>query len=252
MSLPKRLYFPLEVAAEKLGCTQADLIHFGATSGVEICITVQIPESEISCDDNSDNEYFLQHIKNNNSVYVDAKFNTYLMLKRNRNIYVYDFFGLMAISPQDLLSFDFTPKEKVSLVPLHFPNSNDIEISKEKYLIEPSEEIIVCFDDVKDKLFMTAAEIERISGQVSENNDARLPPKKNSRKTDNAQAKFIKSLLHIYYGADVASNPRQHLERKAGGPGVVLKDFDAAGLKAPTGVAVDNWLKFIDIDNVDD
>ncbi|MCL6742798.1 hypothetical protein [Kosakonia sp. R1.Fl] len=35
--LPERLYYPIALAAEKLGCTVDDLIHFGTTGQVEIC-----------------------------------------------------------------------------------------------------------------------------------------------------------------------------------------------------------------------
>lgn len=37
IKLPERLYYPIALAAEKLGCTVDDLIHFGATGQVEIC-----------------------------------------------------------------------------------------------------------------------------------------------------------------------------------------------------------------------
>lgn len=41
MNLPERLYYPLPEAAEKLGCTIKDIIHFGAIGAISISVYVE-------------------------------------------------------------------------------------------------------------------------------------------------------------------------------------------------------------------
>lgn len=40
MSLPKRLYYSLGKAAEKLKCSVSDILHLGATGRIEVCAYV--------------------------------------------------------------------------------------------------------------------------------------------------------------------------------------------------------------------
>lgn len=40
MSLPQRLYYPLDKAAKELGCDVSDLIHFAANGDINICVKV--------------------------------------------------------------------------------------------------------------------------------------------------------------------------------------------------------------------
>ncbi|MCX9058832.1 hypothetical protein NLN90_22730 [Citrobacter portucalensis] len=65
-------------------------------------------------------------------------------------------------------------------------------------------------------------------------------------KTRNYRAAFIKSLLYVCYGKEVADNPRKFFDN----PRSKIKiDFDKAGISLPSGKAIDNWLKDIDLNH---
>lgn len=64
-----------------------------------------------------------------------------------------------------------------------------------------------------------------------------------SKKTENAQARFIKNLLTAMYGEDVAQNPRKHIDGKMA---QIRADLEAKNLHCPSGVTVENWLTDID------
>lgn len=64
-----------------------------------------------------------------------------------------------------------------------------------------------------------------------------------SKKTENTQAKFIKNLLMVTYGKDVAENPRKYIDGK---DTEIRKDFDTKNLYCPCGVTVETWLSGID------
>ncbi|WP_193829955.1 hypothetical protein [Morganella morganii] len=66
----------------------------------------------------------------------------------------------------------------------------------------------------------------------------------NRTKTNNARAQFIKSLLHIHYGSDVAESPRRFMENK---DSEISNDFKNQGIIPPSGKAVQDWLKFTEI-----
>ncbi|WP_234480043.1 hypothetical protein [Erwinia sp. S38] len=64
-----------------------------------------------------------------------------------------------------------------------------------------------------------------------------------SKKTENAQARFIKSLLTVMYGEDMANSPRKHIDGKMA---QIRDDLAAKDLPCPSGVTVENWLSDID------
>ncbi|MGI3398292.1 hypothetical protein [Providencia stuartii] len=65
-----------------------------------------------------------------------------------------------------------------------------------------------------------------------------------SQKSINTRTQFIKSLLYIHYGNDVAESPRRFMEGK---DSVILDDFKNKGIIPPSGKAVQDWLKFTEI-----
>lgn len=64
-----------------------------------------------------------------------------------------------------------------------------------------------------------------------------------SKKTENAQARFIKNLLTIMYGEEVAANPRRYIEGK---DPQIKNDMTAKNLDCPSGNTVEKWLSDID------
>lgn len=257
MSLPKRLYYPLELAATRLLCTTSDLIHYGATSNVEICIHLGFQNANCFFEYNDSSE--LDNPFNNNKYYFKGKYNAFVLKKDGDDIYINDFYGLAALMPQDLLSFDLESESPITINQLFSPAGNGELFDKVTgaVYIEPDENQIqeLTLDKILNRLFITDIELNRLMNlSESEEHPPSLPDvnRKTSSKTQNSQAKFIKSLLQIHYGADVANSPRQHLERKSSGSGLILADFESKGLKAPSGVVVDKWLKFIDVENIGD
>ncbi|EDX0048493.1 hypothetical protein GT185_001415 [Salmonella enterica] len=69
------------------------------------------------------------------------------------------------------------------------------------------------------------------------------PTQKPSKKTENAQARFIKNLLTIMYGEEVSASPRRYIEGKD--PQIKI-DMDAKSLDCPSGITVEKWLSDID------
>ncbi|OOF68811.1 SlyX protein [Rodentibacter pneumotropicus] len=78
---------------------------------------------------------------------------------------------------------------------------------------------------------------------------------KSSTKSENKKNAFIKSLLKIHYGEEVAENPRAHIydpnlsERSRDGK--IQKDFELHGLTKhlPTGKTLKNWVDGVELDN---
>ncbi|MFK5194517.1 SlyX protein, partial [Glaesserella parasuis] len=78
-----------------------------------------------------------------------------------------------------------------------------------------------------------------------------------STKSENKQKEFIKALLYIHYGAEVAEKPRSHIYdpnmSKKSRDGKIQKDFELHGLEKhlPSGKTLENWLKGIELDTQD-
>ncbi|EPJ4044316.1 TPA: hypothetical protein U6I39_003176 [Klebsiella pneumoniae] len=252
MSLPNRLYYPIELAANKLSCSVSDLIHYGATSDIEICLHMSFNCAECFFEYDTSSE--LIDFTKGRKIYVKGKYNSFNLRRNDDGIYLNDFYGLAALTSQDLLTIDFEPEASISINQVFCPAGNGKffdDIIGAVY-IEPNEDYVAqtSKDKVIERLFITDYEIKRLLDDAEFHDTPSLPEikKRNSSKTLNSQAKFIKSLLWIHYGEDVANNPRQHLEAKSSGSGVILSDFETYGLKAPSGVTVDGWLKFIDVE----
>lgn len=67
-----------------------------------------------------------------------------------------------------------------------------------------------------------------------------LKPRNVSRKTENSQAKFIKSLIEAVFGKHVAANPRWHNDNERG---ELYKLFANKGIKHVCGKALEGWIK---------
>lgn len=100
------------------------------------------------------------------------------------------------------------------------------------------------------EIVITDIEIEKfISGEPSQQSQKKLKNKSNlmpvSKKTINAQSKFIKSLITAQFGQQVAANPRWHLDNENG---ELHKLFKKSRIKPASGKAVEGWIKNEEID----
>lgn len=113
----------------------------------------------------------------------------------------------------------------------------------------------VDFHIKKMNLWVVKSDIEKLAGKrfrsldgglgdVSKRiaNDVRFI--EGNAKTTNKQAQFIKSLLRIHYGEDVAESPRRFLEKK---DSEISMDFQKMDIVPPSGKAVQSWTEMVDI-----
>ncbi|MCT8701020.1 hypothetical protein KZ446_10585, partial [Glaesserella parasuis] len=88
-----------------------------------------------------------------------------------------------------------------------------------------------------DELYITNESLENFL------KDKEQPkPPKIGTKTLNTQAEFIRNLITIHYGEDIANNIRNQLDDPNSD---ISKDFDNKALKAPSGKTVDRWINQI-------
>lgn len=93
------------------------------------------------------------------------------------------------------------------------------------------------------------SEKDKIIGELRE----QLQQKHNNTASDNKKNAFIKALLHIHYGEQVAENPRPHVydpnSSEKSKDGLIQKDFELNGLEKhlPSGRTLQNWTKSIEL-----
>lgn len=124
--------------------------------------------------------------------------------------------------------------ESIYIPPLNIADTGNL-VSENNQLKIDNQKLTKQLNDAKK-------EIEELK-----NNNLNEPSKKESPKTINAQAKFIKALLHHYYGENIANNPRPHIENN---DGEIKRDFETQGLSKnlPTGVVVKKWVDSIELE----
>lgn len=146
---------------------------------------------------------------------------------------------------------------------LQYLSSDDdkIEIRRLKpCCVDPEIKTIVhatCNMEIKkSNLWVLKDDLEKLSGKTFkelEHSGESLMQRKikaketfaeNSSKTNNTRAQFIKSLLHIHYGNDVAESPRRFLEQNNS---IIIDDFRKMNIKPPSGKSVQAWIEMVDI-----
>ncbi|SUT88062.1 Uncharacterised protein [[Actinobacillus] rossii] len=115
------------------------------------------------------------------------------------------------------------------------------------------DDIEECFEQLKILAFYRN-EIEEYLGinlrEESKNNEI----KKTSTRENRNKDKVIKSLLAVYFGEDVANNPRKHITASDGithANGKIQRAFELKGIKIPvSGQTLANWLKDVEIEKI--
>lgn len=135
------------------------------------------------------------------------------------------------------------------------PRENDLMFFYNQYYIKRDAlESLLIRNDTKDYLDTESKEQEFI--KLREEN-ARLKKELECKESSNSRNKknaFIKSLLYIHYGADVAENPRPYIsdpnQSKKSRDGKIQIDFELHGLEKhlPSAKTLENWLKGIELD----
>ncbi|MDT7097324.1 hypothetical protein [Citrobacter amalonaticus] len=130
------------------------------------------------------------------------------------------------------------------LVPYGFYSSDHPSISANVKMKIDKKNIWLVKDDIEKLSGKKFRSIDGGLGDISKKIATDVYTKKNSPKTLNLQAQFIKSLLHIHYGDDVAQSPRRFLEKKES---EISMDFYKLGITHPSGKAVQSWIEMVDI-----
>lgn len=275
MVLPKRLFYTLEDAAKRANCSVEDLLHYAYMGILQLCFLV--PEGGIINDYYDDtspedefiiiksegailNEKPIEKIENiavnYQTMYTSITENT--LLTNNGIEHDTFIFGLLALSYGDArqLYYEWNKekqlKDVIGIVTASLPRVNKIIRQTEGYV--PFEFEFSAYWYMKtSNIYITDYELELLKNggdyyflydefifdeYKKQNRTCTIA--RNS-KSINAQNKFIKALLHHYYGEDVANNPRPYIENKNG---EIRKDFENKGLSSnlPNGVTVKKWV----------
>ncbi|MCT8541521.1 hypothetical protein KZ402_10765, partial [Glaesserella parasuis] len=160
-----------------------------------------------------------------NCLITTAKGLFYLNYHGNSNVYSENFYRIEKIFKKtNKIPYDF-----ISSL-FQVDNETDKNIS---ILLSFKEESYIDLDE----LYITNESLENFL------KDKEQPkPPKIGTKTLNTQAEFIRNLITIHYGEDIANNIRNQLDDPNSD---ISKDFDNKALKAPSGKTVDRWINQI-------
>lgn len=239
MKLPERLYYPISLAAEKLSCTVADLIHFGASSQIEVCYMMKEAFAEgVVIKGIGSDAIILSGLYGILQIGMELNNNEYRFGQRHAFC-----FGLFSLNSNTLRDWDM-PFLEVSSPSTEF--KTPLHSMKEQISLSLPIDVIMN----TSRLYITAHEMGRII------NKPFTPPTRMSvfttnstestrKPNENKQARLIKALLRIQYGETFANNPRSLLEDN----GELLNDLANLGIRPPvSGKTLNTWLEDIELE----
>lgn len=242
MSLPKRVYYPLPEAAERMGCGIRDVIHYGANGLLDFYVFLQNFNAP-------GDSWFHLNVPSKEANSIDCfgclsgdGWMIYdIAHKKAADGYIIDGFYAKTIS-------GFFHVNGLYLAPLEFSNEVKLEtifLSSEpdKDGAYPIDVNMIGFSLSLSRNFLCVREddIKKIKTGVIKNTE------EISRTVANNRSSMIKALLAIHYGEDVANSPRKFIENK---DSEICKDFELKGIKLPSGKIVSEWLRDVEIDYV--
>lgn len=211
----KRAYYPLPMAADKMGCSVDDLLHLGATNRLEICAYVSgVTESNDHCTFNVfiGNDKYHDEIENNNSIQHDFfiialfNYNDKLFFDDDHNpkfesIYGNMLQGFFALNSESLVAVELSRYDDGM-------NININELTTPKVFGEPIK--IANIDGLsvsEDKLVVLGSELEAFSPTTV----AKYPgSEKETPKTIAKKSQLIPALLGLipeFNGLDLSNTP---------------------------------------------
>ncbi|EOI7480169.1 hypothetical protein [Yersinia enterocolitica] len=252
--LPERLYYPLNEAAEKLGCSIKDIIHYGATGALKICIYINYdaeekkPVMHLGLSNKKANEVDEFNIISGEGWFISGiGFNEY---KNNEILssgyYAKHISGFFYIIEDDLVPIEFD-LEQESLKLYHV--STGIEENDLEDNIDISFIMLGISVPVRN-LCVMAKHIKELTGKKSEMPSFDGSNKKIRKPNANKQSKLIKALIEICYGVGSSENPYSLINEERG-TGDMLEDFQRMGINPPiTGKTLSDYLKDVELDYV--
>ncbi|MGB2538684.1 hypothetical protein [Hafnia paralvei] len=183
MNLPERAYYPLSKAAKKLCCDEDDLIHFGSTGELEICLFI-----EDSFEDYS--------IKSEPVDVGGETIRVYGVYCSFAAVYLDDkpsklhFNGMMSISPTILRNIEFYGDSDFDSIYGCTPCENNESV----YYFDINTDGVSI---TKDRLYITADEIYKILSGSVRNNKEKFLISGDSPKTTAKASELIPPILKM-------------------------------------------------------
>lgn len=248
----------LERATKYFDCEVSDFSHWWEEGMINLCIDCDDYDSFLLSFDGSRTEYKMGGIpeeeaipswRDRDSIFVAES------LRRDELAGIYRPHGVSTglfipnYTTIKLLLKGQQPEEDFVVTPLHASSTEDcrvmIKIKKDYFFsggvveLTPSitkGDLLIYSDDllkIRDML-----EPELVAPQQT------IKPRE-SRKTTNLMAGFIKQLIEVSFGSEAAESPRKHIDGKTG---EIRRQFEEKGITPPSGATVERWLKNADLD----
>ncbi len=256
MSLPERLYYPLVEAAEKMECSVKDIIHYGATDALKICIYIDYSTEEnksllrLNLSNSKLNEMDdFNNISGDgwsiNGVYLnDSKADKLL----SSGYYAENISGFFYVMAHYLVPVEFNSEQsnlKLNYVSTGWDDDLVEDIGVDFMFLGvsfPVKNLCVMAKDINE-----LTEKNKNSKMPSFDDERKKLPKPNANK----QSKLIKALIEINYGKGASENPHSLLNEERG-TGEMLEDFQRMGISPPvSGSTLATYLRDVELDYVE-
>lgn len=278
MGIPLREYYSVVRAAELLGCKVEDLFHWASIGAIKLFVSFEeghgyvrfigdgVKKEKRNLDRFTEEQFeSAKHLRDElfKEKYTSDKFSRVVSLIRYEDIdldslpreerfYPCLFSGLWAL-PQNAYGTTVLYSFQPSMDDFWFSAESKMFVSFESdefINFEVDDFYIAKYDFLEIRNRKDEDELPNyLNGGKEKIEPSKNPGDAHSTKTINTRTQFIKSLLRIHYGNEVAENPRRFLERKDSD---ISKDFKDLNIIAPSGKAVQEWVKGVDIPFSDD
>ncbi|UEM40975.1 hypothetical protein [Pectobacterium aquaticum] len=254
-------YCSLERAAKFFSCEEDDFFHWQSIGKINISFYLDDMESTIlsingerietssplitkttEIEEIAHNNYFDYNDKNSNfcasDLELDSISNVYRIKGYASGLWIPCQDSINVMGRGSSLHDDFWLKPYYSDVEFRIMiKINDKKHADDEYSIASSRRIS------KKSLILYKDDLLKIDNILNGKGD--INETKPNSKTANSMAKFIKSLIAINYGVQVAESPRKYLEDTDSS---ISRAFQEKGISIPSGKTVSAWLKDVDID----
>ncbi|WP_224717764.1 hypothetical protein [Pectobacterium versatile] len=279
MGMPLREYYPVKRAAELLGCDVSDLFHWASIGAIKLYVSFEngtgfvrffgdgvknedrdlerFTEEQFDSSLRLKTQFFNQKFSNDissrvYSTYSGNRFDGEYINGRN---YQCEFSGLWAL-PHSAFGvaelYDFQPGFNDFWCSVNnnmfvsFETDELLNFEVEDFYIVKSDFLVIkkCSDGEELPNYLNGGKEKIVLPKNPDHTYPLYADDVHSTKTINMRTQFIKSLLRIHYGNEVAENPRRFLERNDSD---ISKDFKNLNIIAPSGKAVQGWVNEVDI-----
>ncbi|HGO5391812.1 TPA: hypothetical protein ACK2W2_000398 [Klebsiella michiganensis] len=273
MGMPLREYYRIHRAADLLKCEVEDLFHWASIGAIKLFVSFEeghgyvrfigdgVKKEKRNLDRFTEEQFeSAKHLRDElfKEKYTSDKFSIVVSLMRYEDIdldslpreerfYPCSFSGLWAL-PQNAYGMTVLYSFQPSMDDFWFSAESKMFVSFEadEFLNFEVEDLYISKSDfVSIKKCNDGDEFPSyINGGKEKIEPSKNPDEAHSAKTINKRAQFIKSLLRIHYGNEVAENPRRFLDKNDSD---ISKDFKNLNIVAPSGRAVQGWVDNVDI-----